>query len=77
MLNTGAARTSTAEYSQAKAYMRDFDAKLDTTTAGSINAYFENETATSIGRLTVNFSVGRIDFHVMRTDILFYYIFKI
>ena len=41
--------------------MRDFDAKLDTTTAGSINAHFGIGTATSIDRPTVDSSVGRID----------------
>ena len=71
MLNIEVARTFTTGYNQAQAYMRDFDAKLDTTTANSIKAYFGIGSATSIGSLTVNSSAGRIDFHVMQTDILF------
>ena len=48
--------------------MRDFNAKLNTTTAGNIKAHFEIGSATSIGKLTVDSPVGRIDFHVMQTD---------
>ena len=51
--------------------MRDFDAKLDTTITDSINAHFGIRLATSIEKLTINFSVDRIDFHVMRIDIFF------
>ena len=62
MLDTGAARTSTAGYGQAEAYTREFDTKLDTTTAGSINAHFGIGTATSIDdRPTVDSPVGRIE----------------
>ena len=51
--------------------MRDFNAKLDTTTTNSINAHFEIESATSIEKLTINSPIDRIDFHVMRIDTLF------
>ena len=51
--------------------MRDFDVKLDTTTTSSINAHFGIELATLIKKLTVDSSVNRIDFHVMRIDIFF------
>ena len=45
--------------------MRDFDAKLDIVTANSINAYFEIESATLIDKLTINFSINRVDFYII------------
>ncbi len=68
MLDTGAARTSTAGYGQAEAYMREFNAHLDVTSAGSITAHFGIGTAASIGKLSVDSPVGRVDFHVMEAD---------
>lgn len=71
MLDIGVARTFTTGYNQAQAYMRDFDAKLDTITANNIKAYFGIESATSIGKLTIESLIGRIDFYVMQTNTLF------
>ncbi len=68
MLDTGAARTSTAGYGQAEAYMKEFNAQLDVTIAGSITAHFGIGTAASIGKLSVDSPVGRVHFHVMQTD---------
>ena len=51
--------------------MRDFDAKLDTTTTSNIKAYFGIKLATFIDKLTIDSPIGRINFHVMQTDILF------
>ena len=48
--------------------MREFNVKLDTTTAGNIKAHFGIGSATSIEKLTIESPIGRIDFHVMRID---------
>ena len=45
--------------------MRVFDIKLDTTIANNIKTHFEINLAISIDNLTVDFSVNRIDFHIM------------
>ena len=45
--------------------MRDFDAKLDTTTTNNIRTYFGIELAILIDKLTIEFSINRIDFHVI------------
>ena len=65
MLNIGVARISTTGYNQAEAYMRKFDAKLDTITVDNIKTHFGIDSATSIDRLTIKSSVGRVEFHVM------------
>ena len=71
MLNTEAARIFTTKYNQAQAYMRDFNAKLDTTTTSNIKAYFGIKLVTFIGKLTIYSLVNRINFHIMQTNILF------
>ena len=45
--------------------MRDFDIKLDTITTNNIKAYFEIKSIILIDRLTINFSINRIDFHII------------
>ena len=45
--------------------MRDFDIKLDIVTADSINAHFGIELATLIDKLTINFSINRVDFYII------------
>ena len=51
--------------------MRKFNAQLNVASAESIIAHFEIETTASIGKLTINSSINRIDFYVMQTNISF------
>ena len=51
--------------------MREFHVDLNTTTAGSINAYFGIGLTISIGIITVDSPIGRILFHVMEVETLF------
>ena len=67
MLDTGASRTSTAGYNQAKAFMREFNTQLDTS-ARSVTARFGIGSAESVGKLSVDSPVGHVDFHVMQAD---------
>lgn len=71
MLDTGASTISTAGYAQAQAYMRDFNAKMDTSKAGEVTAQFGVGDARSIGKLEVMTPIGRVTFYVMDTDIPF------
>ncbi|KAI0994721.1 hypothetical protein K3495_g13460 [Podosphaera aphanis] len=68
MLDTGAANISTAGYGQAQAYMTEFNAKMDTTSAGSLRAHFGFGTSSSIGTLNVASPIGQIIFHVIEAD---------
>ena len=51
--------------------MREFNTQLNVVFAGSIIAHFGIKIAASIGKLIVDSSIGRIDFHVMQTDTSF------
>ena len=45
--------------------MRVFDVKLDTTTADNIKTHFEINSAIFINNLTIDFSINRINFHII------------
>ncbi|KAI0994210.1 hypothetical protein K3495_g13972 [Podosphaera aphanis] len=68
MLDTGAAHLSTAGYGQAKAYMRQFNVAMDTSSYGKLQAKFGIGTTTSIGVLTVDSPIGLIKFHVVQAE---------
>ena len=71
MLNTGASKISTAGYGQAQAYMRDFNAEMDTSTAGKVTAQFGVGDARSVGKLDVITPIGQVTFYVMDAEIPF------
>ena len=68
MLDTGAARLSTAGCGQAQAYMNKFNASMDTSSHNKVQAQFGIGMTTSIGILTVNSPIGNIDFHVVQAE---------
>ena len=51
--------------------MREFYMDLNTTTTGSINAYFGIDLIILIGTITIDSPIGRILFYVMEVETLF------
>ena len=68
LLDIEAARISIAGYSQTKAYIREFDIYLDTTSADSVTAHFKIDLAVSIKKLTVDSPISRIEFHIIQAN---------
>ena len=70
MIDTGAARASTAGFGQYLAYKETVDstATLDTSDAGAIKVKFGIGSTSSVGSLKVQSPVGEIVFHVVRAD---------
>ena len=63
-----AARTFISGYKQTQAYIREFNAQLNVVFVENIIIHFEIRTAASIGKLTINSFIDRIDFYVMQTN---------
>ncbi|KAI0996163.1 hypothetical protein K3495_g12017, partial [Podosphaera aphanis] len=63
-----ASTTSTAGIGQAEAYMKEFNASIDSSTAGNFNAHFSIGSASSIGTIVVKSPFGRISFQVVQAD---------
>ncbi|KAI0992762.1 hypothetical protein K3495_g15423, partial [Podosphaera aphanis] len=68
LIDTGASTTSTAGIGQAEAYIKEFNASIDTSTAGKFNAHFGIGSASSIGTIVVKSPFGRISFQVVQAD---------
>ena len=69
LIDTGAARVSTAGVRQLRAYMKAFgDIYVDTLTAGSISIQFGIGKASSIGSIKLPMPIGTATFHILTTD---------
>jgi len=73
MIDTGAARTSTAGYNQLIAYKNLFkdDINIDKSKEGAVNATFGIGSTTSIGSATIITPIRDIEFHIVNTNTLF------
>ena len=71
MINIGAAIASTAGYGQVQAYINTFDGRIDTRTAGRVQACFGIGNTVSTGSIDINSPIGTITFHVVNADTLF------
>ena len=60
IIDTGAATNSTAGYDQVKAYLRQFDGKINFSTAGAVKAYFGVGQSTSIGTINIKKPIGNV-----------------
>jgi hypothetical protein len=71
MIDTGAAKVSTAGHSQSIALQReDPSVALDSSTSGQATIKFGNgEAIHSIGSIALKTPVGRITFHILQTPI--------
>ena len=56
--------------------MREFNAQLNIVSVENIIAHFGIKIAASIGKLTVNSLIDRIDFYMMQTNISFLLCFQ-
>ena len=68
LIDTGAARVSTAGYQQYLAYARVSKAQLDKGKAGATSVKFGIGNTSSLGTVNVVTPVGAIEFHVMQAD---------
>jgi hypothetical protein len=68
MINTGASKKSTAGYGQYLAYKKVYNVTIDTIKAGAINVQFGIGSTPSIGSITINTPIGRIEFHIVEAD---------
>lgn len=71
VIDTGASQRSTAGYGQVRAYQKNHPATIDTARAGMVKVQFGIGTTTSIGSLTIQTPIGRVEFHVVQADTLF------
>ncbi|KAI6248854.1 hypothetical protein HI914_02501 [Erysiphe necator] len=68
MLDTGAAKISTAVHKQAQAYTSEFGGDIDTPTIGSLTAHFGIGKSSSLGTLEINFPIEDLIFHVIDAE---------
>jgi hypothetical protein len=70
MIDTGAAKVSTAGFGQYLAFQNcvDPDAILDKSTAGAVKIQFGIGTTPSVGSLIVNTPLGDVEFHIVQAD---------
>jgi hypothetical protein len=68
VIDTGASQRSTAGYSQVRAYQKIRPATIDTARAGMVKVQFGIGTTTSIGSLTIQTPIGRVEFHIVQAD---------
>lgn len=69
MIDTEASKHSTAGYGQYLAYKKDNrNISIDITKAGAINVQFGINSVSSEGSIIVDTPIGRIEFHIVKTD---------
>lgn len=68
MMHTVAATNTTAGLDQVKAYLREFDDKIDLSTVGAVKAYFGISQSTFIWKFFVKTPFGEIKFHVLNAE---------
>jgi hypothetical protein len=68
MIDSGAAKPSTAGYSQFKAYSAKTGVQLDTSTRGTITVRWGKGSSINLGSIHVPSPLGTITFHVMDSD---------
>jgi hypothetical protein len=68
VIDTGASRRSTAGYEQYLAYTTNHPGRIDTSRAGMAKITFRIGSASSIGSVTVQTLIGKVEFHVLETD---------
>ena len=68
LIDTGASKKSTVGYGQYLAYNTICTTPICKTREGEVKIKFGIGTASSIGSITLDSPIGRIDFHVIRTD---------
>jgi hypothetical protein len=71
MIDTGASKKSTAGYGQYLAYKKVNNITINTTKAGTINVQFGISSIPSIGSITIDIPIGRIEFHIIEANTLF------
>ena len=76
LLDIEVARILISRYNQAQTYIREFNAQLNIAFVENIIVYFGIKTTASIGKLTIDSFIDRIDFHIMQTNISFLLYFQ-
>ena len=68
MIDTGAAKRSTAGYGQFQALQRDTGIQIDQSTKGKVNIQFGIGTTSSIGSVVIDTPIGQVEFHIVNAD---------
>ena len=68
MIDTGAAKCSTAGYGQFQAFRRNATVELNITTKGAVTVQFGIGASSSIGSALITTPIGLVNFHIMTSD---------